>query len=261
MAFLCIYASLYVVLSVLCLPISLRAGLKHPEYFVLFLSVAFAGAGLIFAIFDLVIRTNGITPPQSRLLDTLIVLESFSTFLGDFSKPLLFLSICMVIRGRHLALHRPDTSNVFLIVYRILFALFMIFAIVHASYNAYYLSIVFSDKIARHTFAWIAQRARIVNDLSYTYSALFYSSAIVILSYVFIVGRQMRQHSFKDKVCCFHSSIYFQMLFITSCLGVEYNYILRRAGVYSMDRGRYDLNHPDVTIGTQARSNLSSNAD
>ena len=216
MAFLCIYASLYVVLSVLCLPISLRAGLKHPEYFVLFLSVAFAGAGLIFAIFDLVIRTNGITPPQSRLLDTLIVLESFSTFLGDFSEPLLFLSICMVIRGRHLALHRPDTSNAFLIVYRILFALFMIFAIVYASYNTYYLSIIFTNKIGRHSSAWIAQRTRIVNGLFYTYSALFYSSVIVILGYVITVGRQMRQHSFKDKVYCLHPSICLQELFVTS---------------------------------------------
>ena len=105
-----------------------------------------------------------------------------------------------IIRNRHIALHMPGTSSAFPLVYYILFALFMIFAVVHTSYDSYFLSIIFTNRIYGHTINWIGQRALIVNDLFYAYSALFYSSSIVILSYVLIVRRQMKQLSFTDKV-------------------------------------------------------------
>ena len=200
LSFLSIYAFLYLILTALCPPIFLRAGIKRSGYFVLFLSLGFACIGTVSTIFDLVVNNHGITPPPSRLLSTQAVLQSVSTFCGNFSIPLLFLSICMTIRNRQIALHMPSTSGAFPLVYYILFALFMIFAVVHASYDSYFLSIIFTNRIDGHTINWIGQRALIVNDLFYAYSALFYSSSIVILSYVIIVRRQMKQLTFSDKV-------------------------------------------------------------
>lgn len=216
LSFLCIYASIYITLTVLCTLNLLRTP-RHclGVYTALLLSLLFATISTVFSIFVLVIEANGITTPETSTGNILFSLLTISYFFNYWSLPLLFLSICLLVRVRQSSLYPARVSNIFPIVFYVLFALLMVFATVAMSLYVDYMSLFYiTGSLNGHTIAWLEHKIDLYGDLGYTFRSLWYLSAVVALSYAAFVYREARRLSLNDKVCisstlhtCIHPSV------------------------------------------------------
>lgn len=171
-------------------------------YVALLLSLSFATISTVASVFNFVIQQNGFSLPESLSGSghVLLALAALTNLFDAWSTPLLFLSICLLIRDRHLALQKARAMNFFPIGFYALFALSLIFGTTSASLYLDYLSILYFGRFRNHTIAWLNHKIVLYLDLTYTFSSLWYFSAGVTLLYAAFVYREMRCLSLNDKV-------------------------------------------------------------
>lgn len=227
-------------------------------YVALLLSLSFATISTIASVFNFVIQQNGFSLPESLsgLGHVLLALAALTNLFDAWSTPLLFLSICLLIRDRHLALQKARAMNFFPFGFYALFALSLIFGTTSASLYLDYLSILYFGRFRNHTIAWLNHKIVLYLDLTYTFSSLWYFSAGVTLLYAAFVYRDSgdalplaQRQSKRFKYIKYWSTIYH--LFRA---GFTVYTLWSRACICSAGCGINDIHDTHLSIRNQSQS-------
>lgn len=156
------------------------------------------------------------TGNQIKSIRTIAGLNTATAFFGDWSSPLLFLAIVLVLADRHAHIGRtavpgagiqsPSFLRYLSVAHYIMFAFLMILATVAAGLVARYNGwIIHLDSLTLPTLADIK---RVVSNLKaatnsrYVFSAFWFTTAIYINALAFYIYKTMLRASLNDKVLC-----------------------------------------------------------
>lgn len=144
-------------------------------YITILVSLTCLSISTVTSVFNFVIQQHGITLPNSSAAGhILLALAALIELFAAWSHPFLFLSICLLIRDRHLALQKTHISIVFPIAFYALFAISMVFGTAAVGLHLDYLSIIYiGDWLNSHTIAQLNHKIAVFFDFSYTSSSLW----------------------------------------------------------------------------------------
>jgi len=202
LSFLCIYAFLYLIITVLCEPKLLRTPRQClGVYIALFLSLSFATISTVVSVFVLMVKANRTTDPDSSKGNIISALLTLTLFFNSWSFPLLILSSCMLVRVCQSSLYEARLPIVLPMVYYLPFALLTIVGTAVMGLYIDQLSFLYiKDCLAGQTVAWIEDKVAIYHDPEYTLLSLWLLSAVITLSYTAFIYSEARRLSLNDKV-------------------------------------------------------------
>lgn len=158
----------------------------------------------------ILINNNFSTFPSIR---TVAALNDVFAFFGDWSSPLLFLAIVLVLEDRHAHIRQTaeggvgKLNKIFPIVHYTLFGLIMIMATVAAGLLATYnTDIVNLDSVDFITEAAIVKLNRDFNrqqTANYVFISFWFATAVYITALAGFVFKVMARANISDKVCQF----------------------------------------------------------
>ena len=133
---------------------------------------------------------------------TNVAFGAITNFLSYWAYALLFLSICLLVRDRHLLIFQlSEPSRTIPALYYSAFALLIIFGIVTSSLATDYEDTIFNlfNRI-NLSISQVVHKAELTIDLRYTYVSIWYLASACLVGYAVYTHLKLKRASINDKV-------------------------------------------------------------
>ena len=177
-----------------------------PAYATLLLTVAFQSISTIFLLFGTVVGADGLLSPDDPSYGpTNVALLAISNFFSYWAYALLFLTLCVLVRYRHLVVLQSSSSPSIIHIpwptlYWSAFVLLIIFGIVTTALGIDYDRLVYGEN---NSYAQDAHSYQLEYDVHYTFYSIWYFVSACLIGYIIYVFVETRRQSVDDKVRLF----------------------------------------------------------